>query len=110
MEDHRITIPPERVRKRLGSPASSTRNEHLTDHHRHLLETESAIAPEIIAERGYFSAHTRDDVPEVFKEHQRRPGLVIPLFSPDDIMVGCQLRAKNHRCDRRCKACKYDNQ
>jgi hypothetical protein len=81
----------------------------LTDEHHRLLETESAIAPEIIAERGYFSALTPDDVPEVFWEYQRRPGLVIPLFSPDRFTVGYQLRADRPRKDSKGKPCKYDN-
>jgi hypothetical protein len=99
----------QRVLERVENVWWEGRDKNLTNHHRHLLETESAIAPDIIAERGYFSAHTREDVPEVFKGYQRRPGLVIPLFSPDGVTVGCQLRADNPRRDRKGKVRKYEN-
>jgi hypothetical protein len=71
---------------RSGSPP-------LSDKHRHLLETESAIAPEIIAQRGYYTATRPAEVPEGFSAKQRRRmGLVIPLYSPDGETVSYQLR------------------
>lgn len=47
-----------------------------------MLEQESAIGPEVIAARPYYTATRRADVPEVFKGKQRRRGLVITTLSP----------------------------
>jgi hypothetical protein len=55
----------------------------LTDEHRHLLETESAIAPEIIAERGTFTALRGKDVPQEHGRLPARPGVVLPVHTLD---------------------------
>jgi len=60
-------------------------------HHRQVLD-ESGITPEIVAERGYYTARRGSEVPEVFEDYQRRPGLVIPMYSPDGITQSYQLR------------------
>jgi hypothetical protein len=54
----------------------------LSTEHRHMLEVESGISPEVIAARPYYSAVRRSDVPDVFKGKQRRRGLVITTLSP----------------------------
>src|SRR5829696_5489564 len=69
----------------------------LSDSHRRMLFEESEIAPEVAAERGYYTARRRSEVPEVFKNYQRRRGLVVPMFSPDGETVGYQLRPDNPR-------------
>jgi hypothetical protein len=61
---------------------------------RQMLEVESSISPEYIAGRGYYTASSRADVPEVFKGRQRRLGLVIPTYSPSGA-TGFRLRPNN---------------
>ena len=66
-------------------PNSSRRT--LSDSHRRMLYDESGISQEVAAERGYFTARSRSEVPEAFiKDYQRKPGLVAPMFSPDGVM------------------------
>src|SRR5215207_9414168 len=72
----------------------------LSDKHREMLEVGSAIAPEIIGARGYRTVR-RADVPVDFAGYQRRNGLVMPLYSPDGITTGYQLRPDRPRRDER---------
>jgi hypothetical protein len=65
-------------------------------HHRMLFE-ESEIFEEVARERGYYTARRRSEVPEIFKDYQRKPGLVVPMFSPDGETVGYQLRPDRPR-------------
>jgi hypothetical protein len=53
--------------------------------HRELLECESGISPEVIAERGYFSVHTRREFILLGFKHSQwaGPGLVLPLWATD---------------------------
>jgi len=51
----------------------------LAPQHRAELEVGSAIDSVVIAERGYFSASTPAEVPDIFADFQRRPGLGIPI-------------------------------
>jgi ribosomal protein S19E (S16A) len=62
-----------------------------------MLYDESGISPAVAAERGYYTARTRSEVPESFKDYQRKPGLVVPMFSPDGETVGYQLRPDKPR-------------
>jgi DNA-binding MarR family transcriptional regulator len=79
----------------------------LSEAHQAMLEVESGIAPEIIAERGYRTGR-RSEVPPDFRGYQRRAGLLIPLYSPDGATSGHQLRPKNPRRDKRGKPIKYE--
>ena len=54
----------------------------LSDSHRRMLYEESGISPDVAEERGYYTARRRSEVPEAFKDYQRRPGLVIPVLTP----------------------------
>ncbi len=81
----------------MTSYPSTERMVRLSDAHRHMLLEESAISPEIAAERGYYTATRRSQVPEAFKGYQRKPGLVVPMFSPDGKTVGYQLRPDRPR-------------
>jgi hypothetical protein len=76
---------------------TSTRSRTLSDSHRRILYDESGISPGVAAERGYYTARSRSDVPEVFENYQRKPGLVIPMFSPNGETVGYQLRPNKPR-------------
>ena len=69
----------------------------LSDSHRRMLFEESGISTATSAERGYYTARTRSEVPEAFKNYQRKPGLVVPMFSPDGETVGYQLRPDRPR-------------
>ncbi len=69
----------------------------LSDSHRRMLFEESGIDPGVAEERGYFTARTRSEVPETFKDYQRKPGLVVPMSSPDGETVGYQLRPDKPR-------------
>jgi hypothetical protein len=73
------------------------RAETLSNSHRRMLYEESGISPAVAAERGYFTARTRSEVPAVFKPYQRRSGLVIPLCSPDGVTRSYQLRPDKPR-------------
>jgi hypothetical protein len=54
----------------------------LSDGHTRMLFDESGIDPGVARERGYYTACKRSEVPEAFKDYQRRPGLVIPVLTP----------------------------
>ena len=69
----------------------------LSDSHRRMLYDESGISPEVAEERGYYTARTRSEVPEAFKNYQRKTGLVLPMYSPDGKTVGYQLRPDKPR-------------
>jgi len=62
-----------------------------------MLFEESGISPDVAAERGYYTARRRAEVPKIFKGYQRKPGLVVPMFSPDGETVGYQLRPDKPR-------------
>jgi hypothetical protein len=69
----------------------------LSASHQKMLFEESAISPDVAAERGYYTARSRSEVPESFKSYQRKPGLVVHMFSPDGETVGYQLRPDRPR-------------
>jgi hypothetical protein len=69
----------------------------LSDSHRRMLFEESGIDPAVAEERRYYTARRRSEVPEDFKDYQRKPGLVVPMFSPDGETVGHQLRPDKPR-------------
>jgi hypothetical protein len=62
-----------------------------------MLYEESGIDPGVAKERGYYTARRRSEAPEAFKAYQRKPGLVVPMFSPDGETVGYQLRPDRSR-------------
>jgi hypothetical protein len=62
-----------------------------------MLYDESGIDPGVAAERGYYTARRRSEVPEAFKDYQRKAGLVVPMFSPDGETTGYQLRPDRPR-------------
>ena len=68
----------------------------LASHHREMLEVESGISPEVIAERGYFTVSDVDDLQDTgFAEYQLRvPALAIPVFG-----VGGEFRFYRIRPD-----------
>jgi hypothetical protein len=73
-----------------------------------MLFEESGISPEVAEERGYYTARRRSEVPEAFKDYQRKPGLVVPMFSPAAETVSYQLRPDKPRKDKKGKPLKYE--
>src|SRR5919112_3690231 len=69
----------------------------LSASHKKMLFEESGISPEVAEERGYYTARRRSEVPDAFKNYQRKPGLVVPMYSPDGETVGYQLRPDRPR-------------
>jgi hypothetical protein len=73
-----------------------------------MLFGESGISSGIAQERSYYTARRRSEVPEVFKNYQRKPGLVVPIYSPDDTSRNWQLRPDKPRTDKKGKPLKYE--
>lgn len=80
----------------------------LSDRHNAELERGSAISPDIIAERGYFTAERVDELPASFVNYQRRPGLVIPIRDTTGNITAWQLKADYPRLGSGGKPIKYD--
>lgn len=80
----------------------------LSKKHHMELEAESAISSEIVAERGYFTATTGRDVPDLFADYQRRPGLVVLIRDTTGNVVAAQLKADEPRYSKDGKLIKYD--
>lgn len=79
----------------------------LSENHRKMLLEESGIDPEVAAERGYRTITRRDELPEAFKDYQRRAGLLIPALSPSGI-TGNRLRPDRSRKGKDGKLRKYE--
>ena len=80
----------------------------LSDSHARILYEESGISPDVAAERGYYTARTSAEVPACFASYQRKPGLVIPMFSPDGETIGYQLRPDRPRKKKNGEPLKYE--
>src|SRR5215211_7578895 len=68
----------------------------LSDSHQKMLFEESGIDHGVAEERGYRTAKRRAELEE-FPEWQRRLGLYIPTYSPDEKTTGCQVRPNRPR-------------
>jgi hypothetical protein len=64
---------------------------YLSPKHRRQLEEGSAIAPEIVAERGYYTARRGVNVPRDRGTLPEKPGLILPTYSPDGVTRSYQL-------------------
>ncbi len=69
----------------------------LSDRHRRELEVESAISPDIIAERGYQTITNQRALPDAFADYQRRPGLLIPIRDVTGEIATWQLKPDSRR-------------
>ncbi len=92
--------------------ARGARNLH--EHHRRMLEEESGISPEVIADRGYW---TETD-PSVLKalgyaDYQCRPAmgpfLVIPEWTTAGVQRGSKIRPDRPRLSKKAKPIKYES-
>jgi putative DNA primase/helicase len=63
-------------------------------HHRRMLLEESGISPEVVVERGYYTAKTKAELANLgFSERQRQASaLVIPMYSPAGELATHQIR------------------
>src|SRR5262245_49317167 len=88
----------------MSDDARSVWSAQLAPHHQDKLR-DSGISPDVAAERGYRTAASPDDVPDVFNRTQRKlvPALVIPVYSvdPGDEPVTFELRPDTPRTDGR---------
>ncbi|MDP9356464.1 MAG: DUF3854 domain-containing protein [Chloroflexota bacterium] len=82
----------------------------LSAKHRHMLEVESGIAPEVIAARGYYTEMSPAALAALgFAPYQCRPGMVIPQWTTAGVQVGHVLRPDNPRHDpKNGRAIKYE--
>jgi hypothetical protein len=59
-------------------------------HHRQLKASD--ISDDVIVARGYRTIRSRSEVPDTFADWQRRLGLLVPTYSPDEQTSGYQLK------------------
>lgn len=96
------------------SPKPPDPLDHFSPEHLAMLRDGSAISPEVIAERGYYSEQNTGELAALgFAPRQRRPGLVIPLHATDGSTPFYVLRPDSPRQiqDRKTgkvKTCKYE--
>lgn len=81
----------------------------LSHSHRFELETDSAISPDIIIERGYQTISDPADLPDVFEDYQRRTGLLIPIQDVTGEIASWQLKADDPRISKKGKPLRYDS-
>src|SRR5919112_6837786 len=73
----------ELLRKRLDFP-----------HHRRALLEESGLSPEVMVERGYYTAKSKEELRKLgfSPSQQRAPALVVPMYSPSGELSTHQIR------------------
>jgi hypothetical protein len=83
----------------------------LAPHHRAMLEVESGIDPDVIAERGYWTATTDSDLAALgYGPTQQRlhPALVVPQYNHAGVLTLHQIRPDNPRTGTDGKTRKYE--
>lgn len=85
-----------------GSKDVGRKKPYLSPKHRRMLFRESALSPEIVAARGYWTATSGDSLRELkFAPYQCLvPALVIPMYSPAGELVSHQTRPDQPRPDK----------
>jgi len=88
---------------------TTARPHFLADNHRAMLEA-SAIASEVSAVRGYFTATTKQQLAEIgFPPSQRLvPSLVVPIYDVKGDLATYQLRPDRPRLNKDSKTIKYE--
>jgi hypothetical protein len=82
----------------------------LSEKHRHMLEVDSAISPEIVEDTGYYTVTNPRSLPAIFAGHQRElHGLVIPNSNVFGEVVSYQIRPQNPRVDDKGRTIKYES-
>ncbi len=83
--------------------------ELLHPHHQHMLEVESGISPNVIADRGWRSVDSPVELQEFgFAGYQCRPGLLIPEWTTGGVQRGYKLRPDNPRIGKNGRPIKYE--
>ena len=79
-------------------------------HHRQQLLEESAIAPEIVVERGYRTVKTKTELKQLgfSSAQQLAPALLIPMYSPAGEITSHQIKPDIPRKDKCGKPIKYE--
>lgn len=99
----------------LGAPSDrqGAQPRTLSDRHRHMLSVESGISPEVIAQRGYWTAPTAADIPDGFADYQHQawmfPILVIPQWNLAGRRFAYVLRPDHPRRGKDGRATKYES-
>ena len=90
---------PEPTDAHAGADPPSLGPRGLLDHHRRLLEVASGISPDVVAERGYWSATEASELAALgFSPGQRLvPALVIPIWTVNGVVGLHQIRPDNPR-------------
>src|SRR5215213_8896498 len=82
----------------MMSGLTTTTEKGLSERHRHMLEVESCIAPEVIAARGYWTAERKADLEGVDGISQNQyyaPVLVLPIYGVDGKYRYSRVRPDN---------------
>src|SRR5919112_4850753 len=82
----------------MMSGLTTTTERGLSERHRHMLEVESCIAPEVIATRGYWTAETVDDLEradDISQNQYYAPALVLPIYGVDGEYRYSRVRPDN---------------
>ncbi|MDQ3362400.1 MAG: phage/plasmid primase, P4 family [Actinomycetota bacterium] len=96
---------------RQGVSNQSQYTADLDERHRRELVEGSGIDPEIVAGRGYFTVSRPEEAAVLgFSEYQRKltPALAIPMWSPSDEQVTCQIKPDRPRKGKKGKVVKYE--
>lgn len=103
-----MTAPTRRPREQ-GGQQQQQQTDPLHEHHRRMLEVESAIDPEVIAERGYRTITKKADLARMgfARPQQGVPALAIPIHSVTGGVAWSQIRPDEPRI-RKGKKVKYE--
>jgi hypothetical protein len=82
----------------------------LADHHRRMLETDSAISPNVIDRRGYRTARALAELQRLgfARQQGNAPALVIPVYGPAGDIVLIQIRPDEPRVNREGQIARYE--
>src|SRR5919199_3695896 len=75
-----------------------TAEKYLSERHRHMLEVESCISPEVIQSRGYWTAETVGELKatsDIAANQCHAPALVLPVFGVDGKYRYSRVRPDN---------------
>src|SRR5215217_605239 len=92
-----------------GSGQDELLRKRLDHRHQRALLEESGLSPEVIVERGYYTAKSKEELRKLgFSPFQQRaPALVVPMYSPSGELSTHQIRPDTPR-EKDGKAVKYE--
>lgn len=86
---------------RVQESDTKAKNTNLHRRHRAMLCEDSGIDPDVVAERGYWTAENRTQLADFGKNQRRAPALMLPMFSPDGETESAQIRPDSPRDPKR---------